>query len=80
MSAEQSMSLDDVQVVCALDACLSDAIRLWTQRPAPAQRLARISFAKTFTAFWKKLSEEERSGVFPETKRVFDGALARLKL
>jgi len=64
----------------ALDTALSDAVRLWTQRPAPSQRLARISFAKTFTRFWKKLSEEERADVFPETKRVFDGALARLNL
>ncbi len=73
------MSFQDVKLLSLIDQVLADAVHLWSRRPAPSQRLARMDLGKSFVELRKALGDEEMQALFPQAKQAADSIMARLK-
>lgn len=60
------VSLHDTKLICLLDGVLAQAIELWSRRPAPQQRSARIGFGEAWCDFRDEIDDEELEALFPE--------------
>lgn len=73
------MSFQEVRLLSLIDAVLKDAVELWSRRPAPSQRMARMDFGKSFTALRKELGDEDMEALFPQAKMAADSIMARVR-
>ena len=78
-STGPGVSFQDAKILSLLDNALADAVKLWTNRPSPGQRMPRIAFGKSFVEFREAMGDEDFSALFPETKRVVDSVMSHIR-